>query len=215
MTNGMRRRARPLAAWTALVVLAPPAAAASKWVEARSPSFTVWSDAGPGRAPISPPNGDILSAVRRRTARAPTTEEPIVAQELKIWMNGHLVSQAEAVLPVNSAAVFYATNVFEGLRAYWNAEDGELYCFRLAEHFARLRESMKMMRFTVPYRDMDLYEAVRDVLRGNEIRDVSVIPKLFKDFEAQGESEIWNIQISDQVVAPVMRATVKRGHGVM
>jgi thiamine pyrophosphate-dependent acetolactate synthase large subunit-like protein len=52
-------------------------------------------------------------------------------------------------------------------------------------------------------------------LRGNEIRDVSAIPKLFKDFTAQGESEIWNIQISDQVVAPVMRQTVKRGHGVM
>ena len=42
---------------------------------------------------------------------------------LKIWMNGKLVPQAEAVLPVNSAAVFYATNVFEGLRAYWNESD--------------------------------------------------------------------------------------------
>jgi thiamine pyrophosphate-dependent acetolactate synthase large subunit-like protein len=52
-------------------------------------------------------------------------------------------------------------------------------------------------------------------LRGNEIRDVSVIPKLFADFTAQGESEIWNIQISDQVTAPIMRQTVKRGHGVM
>jgi branched-chain amino acid aminotransferase len=94
-----------------------------------------------------------------------------MAKELKIWMNGKLVSQAEAVLPVNSAAVFYATNVFEGLRAYWNAEAEELYCFRLAEHFARLRESMKMMRFTIPYSDVDLYEAVREVLRGNEIRE--------------------------------------------
>ena len=60
--------------------------------------------------------------------------------DFKIWMNGKLVPQTEAVLPVNSAAVFYATNVFEGLRAYWNAADGELYAFRLAEHFARLRE---------------------------------------------------------------------------
>ena len=94
-----------------------------------------------------------------------------MAKELRIWMNGKLVSQAEAVLPVNSAAVFYATNVFEGLRAYWNAADEEVYCFRLAEHFARLRESAKMMRFAVPYSDVDLYEAVRDVLRGNEIRE--------------------------------------------
>jgi thiamine pyrophosphate-dependent acetolactate synthase large subunit-like protein len=52
-------------------------------------------------------------------------------------------------------------------------------------------------------------------LRGHEIRDVSVIPKLFADFTAQGDSEIWNIQITDQITAPIMRQTMKRGHGVM
>ncbi len=91
--------------------------------------------------------------------------------EPKIWMNGKLVSQAEAVLPVNSAAVFYATNVFEGLRAYWNETDDQVYCFRLDEHFARFRESMKMMRFTIPYSDADLHKAVKDVLSGNGFRE--------------------------------------------
>jgi branched-chain amino acid aminotransferase len=91
--------------------------------------------------------------------------------ELKIWMNGKLVSQAEATLPVNSAAVFYATNVFEGLRAYWNETDDQTYCFRLAEHFARFRESMKMMRFTIPYSDADLFAAVKEVLAGNNLRE--------------------------------------------
>jgi branched-chain amino acid aminotransferase len=91
--------------------------------------------------------------------------------DFKIWMNGKVVPGEQAVLPVNSAAVFYATNVFEGLRVYWNATDGEMYGFRLAEHFARLRESMKMMRFTVAYSDVDLYEAVREVIRANEVRE--------------------------------------------
>jgi branched-chain amino acid aminotransferase len=91
--------------------------------------------------------------------------------DLTIWMNGKLVASAEAVLPVNSAAVFYGTNVFEGLRAYWNEADQELYAFRLDAHFARLRESMKMMRFTVPYSDADLYGAVGEVLAGNGIRE--------------------------------------------
>jgi branched-chain amino acid aminotransferase len=86
-------------------------------------------------------------------------------------MNGTLVPEPDAKLPVNSAAVFYATNVFEGLRAYWNADDQELYCFRLAEHFARFRESMKMMRFTISYGDTDLYDAVRQVLSGNQLRE--------------------------------------------
>jgi branched-chain amino acid aminotransferase len=91
--------------------------------------------------------------------------------ELKIWMNGSLKTQEEAVLPVNSAAVFYGTNVFEGLRAYWNPAEEELFCFRLKEHFARIRESMKMNRFSVPYTDADLFEAVRETLRGNQIRE--------------------------------------------
>jgi len=91
--------------------------------------------------------------------------------EPKIWMNGKLVTQAEAVLPVNSAAVFYASNVFEGLRAYWNETDDQLYCFRLDEHFARFRESMKMMRFTVPYSDADLHAAVKATLTGNAFRE--------------------------------------------
>ena len=52
-------------------------------------------------------------------------------------------------------------------------------------------------------------------LRGHEIRDVSVIPKLFADFCKQGESEVWNIQISDKVTAPIIRQTIKQGHGKM
>lgn len=85
-----------------------------------------------------------------------------------VWMDGELVPRADAKLPISSAAVFYATNVFEGLRAYWNDEDEELYCFRAQAHFDRLRESMKMMRFSIPYSDADLYDAVRDVLQGND-----------------------------------------------
>jgi len=52
-------------------------------------------------------------------------------------------------------------------------------------------------------------------LRGHEVRDVALIPKLFADFAAQGDSEVWNIQISDKVTAPVIRQTIKRGHGNM
>jgi len=52
-------------------------------------------------------------------------------------------------------------------------------------------------------------------LRGVEIRDLSRLPQHFAEFEQQGLSEVWNIQISDQVTAPTMRRTVARGHGVM
>jgi acetolactate synthase I/II/III large subunit len=44
-------------------------------------------------------------------------------------------------------------------------------------------------------------------VRGHAIRDVSAIPNLFVDFAAQGESEFWNILISGQATASVIRAT--------
>ena len=52
-------------------------------------------------------------------------------------------------------------------------------------------------------------------LRGAEVRDLSKLPALFAAFAQQGDAEIWNIQISDQVTAPTMRKTIARGHGVM
>jgi thiamine pyrophosphate-dependent acetolactate synthase large subunit-like protein len=52
-------------------------------------------------------------------------------------------------------------------------------------------------------------------LVGAEVRDLSRVAGLFKEFEAQGEAGIWNFQISDQVVAPTMRRNVARGHGKM
>ena len=52
-------------------------------------------------------------------------------------------------------------------------------------------------------------------LRGAEVRDLARLGELFAAFERQPASEVWNIQISDQVAAPSMRKTITRGHGVM
>ncbi len=130
--------------------------------------------------------------------------------DLQVWMNGKLVPQQEAVLPVNSSAVFYATNVFEGLRAYWNEDDKELYCFRLQEHFDRFRESMKMMRFDIEYSDADLYYAVHEVLSGQDIREDihmhMVAYVLSNGLDATGPTGVY--------INPRRRARVEAGKGI-
>jgi len=50
--------------------------------------------------------------------------------------------------------------VFEGIRAYWNAEREELYVFRLREHLERLARSMKMVRLPLPYSVEQLTDAI-------------------------------------------------------
>ena len=39
----------------------------------------------------------------------------------------------------------FAVAVFEGLRAYWNDEQRELYVFRMDDHLRRLRFSMNVI----------------------------------------------------------------------
>jgi branched-chain amino acid aminotransferase len=88
-----------------------------------------------------------------------------------IWMNGKLAPFQDATIHVSTAAAFYATNVFEGIRVYWNDEKQDAYAFRLRDHFTRWFESMKMMRFSVPYSFEDLEEALREVVKGNDFRE--------------------------------------------
>jgi branched-chain amino acid aminotransferase len=67
--------------------------------------------------------------------------------------------------------------VFEGIRAYWNEDDGELYVFRLREHLERLARSMKLVRLPLHYSIDELTAAVADLLRANEARaDTYIFP---------------------------------------
>jgi thiamine pyrophosphate-dependent acetolactate synthase large subunit-like protein len=52
-------------------------------------------------------------------------------------------------------------------------------------------------------------------LRGVEVTDLRGLSDLFERFSAQEQSEVWNVQVSDQVTAPPMRKLIARGHGVM
>ncbi len=61
--------------------------------------------------------------------------------------------------------------VFEGIRGYWNEGDSQLYLFRLEDHLARLRDSMKLMRMACDFSDEEIVEAVMKLLRANEFKE--------------------------------------------
>ena len=84
-----------------------------------------------------------------------------------IWMNGEILPWQEAKIHVATDAVLRGANVFEGIRAYWNEDEEELYIFRNAEHLRRLRQSCKVMRMQLPYSDEELTRAFVELLRKN------------------------------------------------
>lgn len=61
------------------------------------------------------------------------------------YFKGNFVPIEDANINIMNHSFMYGTAVFEGIRAYWNAQDEELYIFRLREHFERMTDSMKIM----------------------------------------------------------------------
>ena len=106
-----------------------------------------------------------------------------------VWMDGEIVPWAEATLHVSTEAVLRGENVFEGVRAYWNEDEAELYVFKYPEHLRRLRQSAKIMRMTIPYSDEELTKASLELLRRNEFRgNVHFRPVVYF---GEGESYAW------------------------
>lgn len=87
-----------------------------------------------------------------------------------ITINGELVPYADAKVHVLTPTVKYGALVFEGLRAYWNAEKEQLYVVKLPEHLARFHATIRAMRFDVGYSDDELTRTVIDTLRANEVQ---------------------------------------------
>jgi branched-chain amino acid aminotransferase len=95
------------------------------------------------------------------------------------WMNGAFIPFDECRLHVRTQAVALAASVFEGVRAYWNPEQEQLYTFELDRHIARLRESVKIMRMrtVIP---VDFAETCVELLRRNGFReDVHYMPTAY------------------------------------
>ncbi|HVA37277.1 MAG TPA: branched-chain amino acid transaminase [Candidatus Dormibacteraeota bacterium] len=98
------------------------------------------------------------------------------------WIDGSFVPWQECVLHVRAQAIMTGASVFEGIRAYWNAGQGQLYVFRVQEHFARLAESMKIMRMKQAV-SPEMVSASIELLRRNEFRgDVHYMPVAYVGF---------------------------------
>jgi branched-chain amino acid aminotransferase len=95
-------------------------------------------------------------------------EQP--ANPAYLWLNGKLVPWDEATVHVSMLGWSTMSAVFEGIRAYANPEDNQLYAHQLVEHYARFARSMKLQRMNCPWSSQELIEASLELLRANGYR---------------------------------------------
>jgi branched-chain amino acid aminotransferase len=86
------------------------------------------------------------------------------------YFQGDYVKLGDARISIMTHAFLYGTAVFEGIRAYWNPDEKQLYALRVKEHIVRLRNSSKIMLMAELPSVEEFSEIVLEVLRRNNFR---------------------------------------------
>jgi branched-chain amino acid aminotransferase len=103
------------------------------------------------------------------------------------FLRGEFVPMEDAKIGVMTHAFNYGTAVFEGIRGNWNAEQEQLYLFKVRAHFQRLRMSAKIMRMGLHYTDDELVEITNELAHRNGYNeDIYIRPMVYKSSEVVG-----------------------------
>ena len=113
--------------------------------------------------------------------------KPGSLDDLVCYFEGDWVAMRDAKVSIMTHAFMYGTATFEGIRAYWNEDQGVLYGLKLREHVERIRQSCRiLMMENVPSVD-ELTRLIVETVRRNGFReDVYIRPSFYKSTSAIG-----------------------------
>lgn len=107
--------------------------------------------------------------------------------ELWAFFRGEFVPLRDANINVMTHGFNYGTAVFEGIRAYWNADEEQLFGLELIAHYTRIRASASLLMMEVRQSAEELAEITVELLRRDGLReDVYLRPIVYKSSETIG-----------------------------
>lgn len=123
-----------------------------------------------------------------------------------LLLNGEVVPWSKGLVHLWSETAIRATNVFEGIRAYWNAEHGDWHLVAWKQHIKRFQASAKLMRIPYALSASDLLDGIQRLLSSLPYRqDMYVRPTIYVE-EGLYSAKAAEMKIGMYVVAfPVDR----------
>lgn len=102
-----------------------------------------------------------------------------------VFVDGEIVPSRDAAVSVHAHALSYGTGTFEGIRAWWHEDHGQLYLLDAPAHYARLANSAAILGLRSPGTVGELVDATVNLLRRNEVRsDAYIRPLLVQSGDA-------------------------------
>ncbi|MCY6957315.1 branched-chain amino acid transaminase [Clostridium brassicae] len=103
------------------------------------------------------------------------------------FYQGNFIKEDDIHISIRSKAFNYGLACFEGIRAYWNKENSQLYVFKLKEHYVRFLQSCKALNIKLPYTVEELCNLTIELLKKNNCKTTTYIrPIAFKGSNSLG-----------------------------
>lgn len=104
-----------------------------------------------------------------------------------VFYQGDIVEEDTVKIGIRSKAFNYGLGCFEGIRAYWDEEQKQLFGFRLKDHYTRMLQSAKTLNLNIPYTVDDLTKYTVELLKKNECKRTTYIrPIVYNDAQDIG-----------------------------
>ncbi len=134
-----------------------------------------------------PGPADAASAPQTTAPDSHAAAAPRDVGDMIAYFEGDFVALRDAKVSIMTHAFMYGTATFEGIRAYWNDEQGKLYGLKIRDHVERIRQSCRILLMeNVPSVD-ELTGLIVETIRRNHFReDAYIRPSFYKSTKAIG-----------------------------
>ncbi len=100
-----------------------------------------------------------------------------MSEEPKVWLDGDLIKESDAKVPIMTHSLQYGSGIFEGIRSY-ETNNGSAV-FRLDDHVRRFFNSAKTYFMDLPYTPAQIRKAILEILKANGLKSSYIRPFAF------------------------------------
>src|SRR5437667_11890210 len=136
---------------------------------------------GAGRLRVHPPGsvrdrgtfgllagqGNTLTSMGVETRSKAAVKKPVAHPNTWVFFDGEFARYNDVKLGLMTHALHYGTAVFEGIRAYWNSKQSQLFLLEPAAHYERMPRSANVMRMQPAFSTEELVNFTLQLHRRN------------------------------------------------
>ena len=100
-----------------------------------------------------------------------------MAEEMKVWLDGNLIDQTDAKVPILTHSLQYGSGIFEGIRSYETSTGTAI--FRLDDHVKRFFNTAKIYYMDLAHTHEQIKNAIIDTVKINKLKSSYIRPFAF------------------------------------